>query len=263
MPSGTVYRYLDFLWHSCTRYRVHSPFIYRFAEEVLRNRSSFEGREAIEALRRGLKADQRVINKTDLGAGLAGRGKGSYMQQVSKTETRSGLPSFRALQLYHLSRFIHAGLVIELGTSFGITSAYLAHSVRSRGKLYTLEGCMDTAAIAGENFKKLGLENIELVTGPFDEMLPSVIGRMSHFDLAFIDGNHTYESTIRYFTELVKKSRDNSVIVIDDIHWSEDMLKAWNEICRYSDVRVTVDLFRMGIIFFRKGLSRQHFRLRY
>jgi hypothetical protein len=81
--------------------------------------------------------------------------------------------------------------------------------------------------------------------------------------MVFFDANHSYTSTIEYFNALLPITCQNSIFIFDDIHWSKDMTKAWDEICRNPEVSVCLDLFRIGIIFFNKGLSKQVFRIRF
>jgi hypothetical protein len=53
-------------------------------------------------------------------------------------------------------------------------------------------------------------------------------------------------------------------MVFDDIHWSEGMERAWEEIKRDPAVTLTIDIFFVGLVFFRKmQLIPQHFTIRY
>ncbi len=45
---------------------------------------------------------------------------------------------------------------------------------------------------------------------------------------------------------------------MDDIHWSEEMEHAWQQVLQYNDVSLTVDLFQVGVVFFDKSLSKSH-----
>jgi predicted O-methyltransferase YrrM len=127
-----------------------------------------------------------------------------------------------------------------------------------------LKGSKDIAAIAAENFASLQLHNIHQQTGNFDDLLPSVIHHLSSIDLAYIDGNHRYEPTLRYFTQLLPALHNNSILVFDDIHWSADMEKAWRQIQQHPAVQCTVDIFFLGFVFFRKEFKvKQHFTVRF
>jgi len=149
-----------------------------------------------------------------------------------------------------------------LGTSLGISSAYLA-SGNPNGKLLTIEGASSISAVANKNFQSLGLTNIELLTGNFDIILPDIL-KASVPDFVFIDGNHRKEPTLDYFHQLLKKAGESSIFIFDDIHWSREMEAAWHEIKNHSSVMLTVDLFFIGLVFFRPEFKvKQDFIIRF
>jgi len=79
----------------------------------------------------------------------------------------------------------------------------------------------------------------------------------------YFDGNHRKEATLEYFNSFLKKASDNSVFVFDDIRWSPGMYEAWQEIIKEPRATVTIDLFSMGLVFFRPGQVKEHFVLRF
>jgi hypothetical protein len=64
---------------------------------------------------------------------------------------------------------------------------------------------------------------------------------------------------MRYFDLISKRVKEKSIVVIDDIHHSPEMNKAWNEICKHELVYGSIDLFRCGVLFFEPSLGKQHF----
>lgn len=146
--------------------------------------------------------------------------------------------------------------IVELGTSLGVTTAYMA-AVDSRNKVVTYEGCPAVAEIAKENWKMLGINNIECVVGDINvEKLDKELGRV---DVAFVDANHTYAGTRAYVNILLKKMHAKSVLVVDDIHHSAEMERAWQEICADERVTSTMDLYQMGLVFFDKHYWKRHY----
>src|SRR5204863_2198420 len=117
--------------------------------------------------------------------------------------------------------------------------------------IITMEGAPEVASVAKNNFNNLNLSNIKIVEGNFDETLSSVIGERSSVDFAFIDGNHRKQPTLNYFDQLIKLSTPSTIFIFDDIHWSQEMEEAWNEIQQHPSVTLTIDLFFIGIVFFR------------
>ena len=126
------------------------------------------------------------------------------------------------------------------------------------------------AEVAKGHFEKLSASNIHQVTGNFDdEIVPSIRRFLSRkakpasLDFVFFDGNHHKEPTLRYFLQSLEYANNNSVFVFDDIRWSPEMEEAWKEIREHPQVTITVDLFFMGIVFFRKELAKQNFVIRF
>jgi predicted O-methyltransferase YrrM len=249
----------DYLLHRFkgkTRHGTHSPFVYRLVDEVIYDFSPKKVYDEVENLRRSLLSDERVINVTDLGAGSH---VNSSRQKKVKDIAKNVLKSPKLAQLlYRLVADQRPGNIIELGTCLGITSVYLKKAAPV-AQLYTLEGCPETAGIAAEIFKKAGISGIEQVTGNFDDSLPGVIGKLDKLDFVFIDGNHTKEATLRYFEWCLPNVHENTLLIFDDIYWSEGMKGAWNEIKTHREVTVTIDLFWIGLVYFRKGQVREDF----
>jgi len=166
--------------------------------------------------------------------------------------------------LFRLIQCFEAKIIVDLGTSLGLTTAYLAVATKPYGgQVLTFEGCPQTAAVARQNFKRLGLENVDIVVGNLDETLGPGIAALDPVDFVFFDANHRYEPTIRYFETCLTNSYNDTVFVFDDIHWSEEMEQAWDYIKAHPTVSVTVDLFWVGLVFLRTEQPKQDFVLRF
>ena len=244
---------------------IHSPFVYDFVRNVLLGQDANPLEEMIEDIRAGLQKDRRVIEIDDFGAG-SGIQKGRFrrLQEITKTSSKS-----RKLGklLSRLAGYYDSHTIIELGTSLGFSTAYLA-SAREKSICYTIEGSEVLSKLARENFEKLGLKNIRVQTGPFDKILPEILTdpavKESPLDFAFIDGNHRFIPTMHYFDLIKQRISKNGLIVFDDIHWSAEMERAWNKIKKDPSVRLSIDLFFLGIVFFREEFKvKQEFEIRF
>ena len=170
-------------------------------------------------------------------------------------------PKFGNL-MYRLINHFQPQTAIELGTALGIGSLYINSGLSSNARFITHEGCQNVLNVAKKNFNKAEKE-IETVRGNFDETLPETLETIDLLDFAYIDGNHTKSATLRYFNYCLDKINNKSVLVFDDIHWSEGMEEAWEEIKAHPRVTVTIDLFRIGIVFFHPEQAKEHFVIRY
>lgn len=145
----------------------------------------------------------------------------------------------------------------------GITTAYLASS-NSRAKVYTMEGVPDIVKTAQQHFTFLGLNNIQLIAGNFDKTLPHALSEMGAIDLAYLDGNHRLEPTLRYFEQIFPFLHAKSLFIFDDIHWSAEMEQAWKTVKADPRVKLTIDLFFIGLVFFDDAFKQpQHFTIRF
>lgn len=249
--------YISWRWKAHGKAGVQAPFLFRLCDKVLSPKNRVDG-ASIEAIRRELLADHREIRVTDLGAGA--KTESSDIRRISYIARTSAKSKKWAETLHRLVREFKPGTVIELGTSLGISGMYMAAAV-PEGRLLTLEGCPAVAAAARENFAKAGFSNAEVIVGDFDDTLPRVLESIPQVEFAYIDGNHTEAGTLQCFYRLRDKAGKNTVLVFDDIHWSEGMKKAWQTIQQDETVTLTADLFHIGLVFFNPGLSKQHFNL--
>jgi predicted O-methyltransferase YrrM len=240
---------------------IHSPFVFDFTRNVLRDKKNYDCYEPIEKLRYKLLHNDTLIEVDDYGAGSSII---PSKQRVIKDISRSSLKNKIFSQLlFRLVKHYKPETIVELGTSFGITTSYMASGSQS-SKVYTMEGAENIASIAKKNFEKLKLNNIELLQGNFNDSLPSLLKKLNKVDLAFIDGNHLKEPTLDYFNLFLQKSSEKSIFIFDDIHWSEGMEEVWIQIQQHPEVTLTINLFFMGIVFFSRDFkAKQHFVIRF
>ena len=240
---------------------IHSPFVFHFIKEILNDQNNYEEYEKIERLRAELLNNNEMLEIEDLGAGS--RITGNTKRTVASIAKNSVKPKKYAQLLFRICRMFKPATVVELGTSLGITTGYLATGNNS-GKVYSIEGSSAVADLAARNLTKLGIENIEVIHGDFERKLPGLLQRIGAVDLAFIDGNHRQVPTLKYFEELLSKRTNHSIFIFDDIHWSREMENAWQSIRAHSSVTCTIDLFFIGLVFFRTEFKQtQHFRIRF
>lgn len=253
----------DYLKHRLTsksRHGTHSPFVYKLTDEVIYDFNVKSDYKSIEAQRKKLLNDDSLITVTDLGAGShLNKNRTKKVRQIAK----NALKSPRLAQLiYRLAKENEPKHILELGTCLGLTTAYLSKAC-PEADIITIEGCPETAKVAYKNFMDLELENVELRVGNFDTLLPELIEQSGQLDFVYIDGNHRKDATLNYFNWCLPKVHEGSLLIFDDIYWSEGMKEAWEEIKRHPDVTVTIDLFWIGLVYFKKGQAKEHFKIKF
>jgi predicted O-methyltransferase YrrM len=241
---------------------VHSPFVYAFNKQILNaTDATFYPFEKIEALRNQLLKSNESVLVTDFGAGS--RLNQTQTRKVAKIAKYSLKPQKIAALYFRIIQHYQYQNLLELGTSLGITSAYLA-SAAPKGNLSTLEGCPNIAQIAHSNFKKLNLFSVEPIVGAFEVTLQNHLASLAKpIDFVLIDGNHRYKPTINYLNQIIPYLSDNACVIIDDIYWSSEMTKAWEEAKKNPTFTVSINLFSVGILFKHAGKIKEDFVLRF
>ena len=288
-----LYRVSSWLKHQLTArntggHGVHSPYLFEWVRMVMSDKNTYYVWDEIEEIRQEMLKDTRELEFVDYGSGgplptSPSKGRSANMRRVCDIATGSLARRKEAQLLARLVGWLGRPLltspsrggtgddasedrkgltIVELGTSLGVTTAYLA-AMDSRNKVVTYEGCPAVAEVARANWEKLGLSNIACVVGEITvDSLQLAVDSLSGIDVAFIDANHTCEATLTYFNALASRVHEKSVVVVDDIHYNEDMEKAWKAICADERVTTTMDLYRMGLVFFDKHYWRKHYKMR-
>lgn len=254
----------DYLQHVATsmnEHGAHSPFLFELLKDCIYNKYDDPVFNKIESIRSTLRKDNTMLNVTDLGQGSTYDGLSSQ-RSVSFITRKFSKPPRLGRLLYRLTHHFKPASMLELGTSMGITAMYQAAGNKD-GSLTTVEGCPATYTQALKNIGRSGISNIHAVNASFDDYIPAYIREHGHPQWAYVDGNHNYRSTVGYFEMLRNEDDQNQVLVFDDINWSDEMKKAWKYICEHERTTMTINLFFIGIVLFRKELSAQNFRVRF
>ena len=247
--------YLRHWLHAVDEHSIHSPFFFDFYTRVIHGQTREDKFRKIEELRSNLLANSTSMTMTDLGAGsLMLKDKPRTLADIARTS----LSPRKLTELYfRIVTTIKARRIVELGSCLGITTLYLAQ--KKDAQVFTFEGSPALASVALTNYEYFDQKNIRLIEGNINSTFPDFLQDPAKINFALMDANHRYEPTMKYFSWLMRRLDENSVVVVDDIHWSEEMEKAWEELRTHPLVYGSIDLFRCGILFFDPTLNRQHF----
>ena len=252
-------KYLIFSRHA-KGHGIHSPFLYKLIREVFSDRSFYPGYAIAERMMKKMLHHEEAIKINDLGAGS----KISPLteRKISSIAKTSSIPKKYGRLLHRLVKFLKPDIIFELGTSLGISSAYMATG-NEQTNIITVEGDSILAGIARENLQLAKLKNIQVWNNNFDDSISELQQNILSGFLLFIDGNHTYDAALKYFKSFSRFTNSNTIFIFDDIHWDNNMERCWNEIWQHPKTTLTIDLYRLGIVFFNKGFAKQHFTIRY
>lgn len=266
--KDSIHRFFAYLRHffsawNTTGEGIHSPYLFELVRFVLRDENAYYCFADIERRRELLLACQDVLDVTDFGSAGSPEGKQVQRRVCDIAKTHLERPKIGQL-LFRLVNFIaqhekRSLEILELGTSLGVTTAYLA-SAGSRHRVMTLEGSEAVLRVAQGVWRALRLENIAWQQGNIDDTLYKCA--REKLDLAYVDANHTFEATMRYVRFLLPRMKEKGVIVIDDIHHSEQMEQAWAALKDDARVTTSMDLYHVGLLFVDKHYLKRHYKIR-
>jgi predicted O-methyltransferase YrrM len=257
MTTFQIRTYLNYWLEAVDRHSLHSPFFFDLYEKVIRGEDATDF-TLVEQLRAKLLQNPTPVITEDHGAGSVHGKKERTIRDIARTS----LSPAKYSRLYaRLIRYQLCRNIIELGTSLGINTLYLASEPKAR--VTTFEGSPPIASVARSTFEFASAANISLVEGNIDLTLSGWLEQHEKVDLAFIDANHRYAATLKYFHLILRKTHFKSVIIVDDIHYTPEMEKAWTEIKNDPLVYASLDLYRSGFLFFDPSLNKQHVVLQF
>lgn len=251
--------FLSHYLNEVNQHSLHTPFLYDLYTKVFKSDKLDGDYSEIETIRASMVNSKDMVELNGLGAGS--KVTASYKRSISDIVKSGNTPKKYSELFYRLVKYFNVRKVIELGTSAGINTLYL--SKYEATKVYTFEGEPELIKVAKYNFDQYKARNIKIIEGDIDHTLSSFLDGSIKPDLVYIDANHRYGSTMRYIQLIIRNKHKDTVVIIDDIHWSREMHRAWQTISNIPEVTLSLDLFQCGILFFKPEFTKQHFILNY
>jgi predicted O-methyltransferase YrrM len=221
---------------------THSPFVYHFITEILNDTRNFYAFKEIEDLKKKLTSNQRrfIYN-----------GKKTTIASLLDTS----LPTKYNQLLFRMVDFYKPSSILEIGGSFGITTAYLA-SPNKKTSIHLIENNETFTSFTRNILKELTLDNATPISKE------QLFEQGNKYGLILINqSNWESEELTKDLSAFVE---EESVIILTGINKSLDKKKHWEKIVDQSMKTFSIKLFGVGIIFFRKDLlKKQHFAIRF
>jgi predicted O-methyltransferase YrrM len=228
--------------------------------DVIFNASGTGIPDWIGRIHRELRGDRSLVGGRDPGAGS--RADQFETGTVGSLVKRSSVTPVYGALLYRISHWFRPEVILELGTGAGVSALYL--SAGSPGTpLHTVEGNEERAKFSDTLFKRCGLSEVQVHVGEMEQVLETLAPLLKGRILAFVDGNHRREPTLGYVRRIVSRAGEEAVIVMDDLYWSKEMHRAWEEITSWEEVRMSIDLYRMGILLLRRDLGKVRMKIKF
>jgi predicted O-methyltransferase YrrM len=204
-----------------------------------------------------------MVTVTDFGAGSkADHGIRPSVASIASIARNAAVSRKYGQLLYRLAQHYKPEHIIELGTSLGLGTHYLALG-NPDAAVITIEADPALASIASEQLHRHQVLNVRLINDTFDHVLSSLLPPSPGKIMVLIDGNHSKPATLKYADFFLSRLPDESFIVLDDINWSEGMRQAWKEIRENEKCALVIDLFRLGIVFIQHDFFKENYTIRF
>lgn len=247
-----VFSYLVYYWRAQSNLYIHSPFVFDFLNQVNANRhlpilemNNYRAILAQDSSDFSYITNDRTITTT-----------------TANRYHRTSISDRYGRILMTAAKQVKANNFLELGTSLGVSTAYLFFSLPTIHGITidsNTHAIIKTKAFFDTQFSN---HNIKFINETFDAVLTPKLKEIQNLDFAFIDGDHRNESTLRYVKTILPYLSENAAIVLDDIRWSKDMYKTWSELIELPEFNYTIDFGRIGILYKINNHShKQHFYL--
>lgn len=254
-----IQSYLSYWVKAKSKHTIHSPFVFDFMMNCLLDQQKYDAYQSVDRYRKELLNDKTNLAIEDFGAGS--HTNNQLYRSVQSIAKNTGIPKKYGQLLFRMVQYFQSNHLLELGTATGISSLYLAKG-NPNATVFSIEGSKSLHHYTQHQLSDK-VDNIELIYGQFNKVLLSLENYISIIDLAYIDGHHQKEATIQYFETLLPFTTQDSVFVFDDINWSKGMHDAWEYIKKHKQVSLTLDLWRLGLVFFQNRKEKEHFTIRF
>ena len=231
---------------------IHSPFLFRLITTVVegkRNNPEYKNfkqikKEAINLLKvKMLPEIEGLFSQYNL-----------PVSKSAKLYRKIELPLRYSKAVYRLIQYFQPANIFYFGPTLGV-NLLIASLANPKSSVYHIDENTNLQRFAAELISKSNEMSINyLCEGP-----PQLVKA----DFCFV--NHPYNPIVS--RKIVQKRIDehgiDDVLIIRGIHESKEMEDCWSELTTSTEVRVTLDLFEIGIALFRRGLQKENFTLKF
>jgi predicted O-methyltransferase YrrM len=253
------YAYLAYRLRAQTKRDIQSPFVYDFVTRALPHKTSEKGRQ-IQAFRKVLSKSKITVCYQEFGAlnaenGLLRKTTLGRIVQRGACRPKTGELLCRICGIYQPQS------CLELGTHIGFSALYQLNGLNPGAQFTTVDASKTLQKYAKKFFLRFGFSP-KVINARFENFLASS-QLEAPLEYVFLDGNHTYAATLSYIRTLLPYCAPGAILAIDDIYWSAPMQKAWQEIIRWPEITISLDLYHLGILVVKSPQAKENFTLRF
>ena len=222
---------------------VHSPFVFDLITTVIEEKSHYYCYDQLHQVRRQLlHSNEKIILNNRLFS-------------ISKLLKKYGFRESEDRLLFRLANRFQPKQILVIGSDFGLTPLYL--TAFSKDAVCTVvESEPSVAAITQDFLKSHAVSAIDL-----SDNLENIPNKLDMIVLgSIVPPFKGVGGCYHFFERLLTHIHDLSVMVISGINATSENRAMWKMICAHPKVTVTIDLCRLGIVFFNPKLHRKIYK---
>jgi hypothetical protein len=230
---------------------IHSPFLFYLITEVIENKEKLPQFKSLKPLKK------KVLDLIDISADSSV--KSIYEQfdirytKPKKLYKKVELSVKYVQIIFQLILEFKPSSIIHYGPTLGVDLAILA-AANIDSRVYQVNNDPFCELISKRLLNDSAIGNIQFVP---ENSVPEIIPEFVLLN-CFSDPDLS-QSIIQNY---INQHSDDGVLIIRGIHESKEMEAIWKEAIASQSIRVSLDLFAIGIILFRKGLQKENFILK-
>jgi len=231
---------------------IHSPFLFHLITKIIEDKKRLPEYDSTKKLKK--KVLVLLNNRSDQSFTKVYQAFNLPPSNPRKLYRRVELPFRYGKVVFRLIREFKPSSVINYGPAFGAILALMAMA-NTDNYIYQVISDPLYENVCKELFNDLVISNIQFIP---ENSLPEV-----NPEFIVINYSNNPDCTQILVQKYIEAHGSDDVLIIKGIHDSKEMEAIWQEFIENDQVHVTLDLFEIGIAFFRKGLQKENFVLKY
>jgi len=231
---------------------IHSPFLFHLITDVVENRKRLPEYLIFKELKNSAQSLLATFSEPSLAA--------IYLQHhlapsnPHRLYRKAELPLRYGKVVFRLLREFKPASVVHYGPTFGPNLGLMAMA-DPNGLVNQFISDPSYELISRKLLKDRSISNICFFN---EKSVPPV-----HPDFIVINYPCDAAASHRIVQKSLHLHGEDDVLIVRGIHESKDMEAIWQEMIASESVRVSLDLFEIGIALFRKGLQKENFIQRF
>lgn len=230
-------------------YGIHSPFVFDLITNVVEQRLPFYGYTEIDRIRLHMQLSDQPIRFQD------------KLYPVRKILQKQGISKKEGELLFRLANHYKPYDILTIGSSMGLIPLYLT-GYASHLHCISLESETEMAAIAQENSRKKSTDSIQIYKGDYTYSLPQALRQFERIDCIYFSQELTEKTMEMIYHQCLPFIHYETCLIISGIHASSEKRNFWKQLCNDPKITVSVDLYKLGLIFFRPKLYKRMYKSR-